>query len=130
MYKIFKCLLKCIYYADMEADAHDKISLIEDVFNHLDIYRSILVYDDESEFIAIKKHLKSQYYPIMEHPEDKDARIYTIHTKQDPFYFHFHWDTVTHILMLSPSCADFIYNDLLQDCPNPQKIMLINIYRE
>jgi hypothetical protein len=97
-----------------------RLSQIEELYSSMSIYRSLIVYEDDNEFKALKKEMLMRDYTFSEDPET--CRIYTLNIN-DSIHCDIDWKTVSLIICLSDKCMDSVQS--LYSMLNSQKIAVI-----
>jgi hypothetical protein len=86
-----------------------RLSQIEELYSSMSIYRSLIVYDDDNEFIALKKAMLLRDYTFTEDPETR--RIYTLKVSDsdhDKIDTSIDWKTVSLVICLSDECMEYV----------------------
>ena len=79
---------------------------IEDIYQSLNIYRSLIVYDDVDEFLRLKEILLQNDYPIS---TDGNCRMYNIlNTKLDLHSEDIQWDTINVVICFDDQSFEYI----------------------
>lgn len=95
---------------------------IEDIYQSLNVYRSLIVYDNADEFTPLKELLIKNDYPII---NGDYGRMYTFERGElDLNSVDIQWDTISVVI-----CLDDMSFDYIKDIINkfPILILLIKI---
>lgn len=101
---------------------YQRFQQIEDIYQSLNVYRSLIVYDYAEEFAPLKELLIQNDYPIM---NGDYGRMYTFERGGlDLNSVDIHWDTISVVI-----CLDDISFDYIKERINkfPLLILLIKI---
>ena len=79
---------------------------IEDIYQSLNVYRSLIVYDDKDEFLPLKELLMQNDYPIT---TGENCRMYTFDNKELDFSSNdIHWNTINLVVCLDDVSFDYV----------------------
>lgn len=83
-----------------------RLKQIEDIYQSLNVYRSLIVYDDKEEFLPLKELLIQNDYPIT---TGENCRMYTLDNRDLDFSSEdIHWDTINVVICLDDESFDYV----------------------
>lgn len=113
---------------DNEKTVHEKIAALEDIYQNYDIYRAVLIYDDEDEFTQMLDTLQEKEYPIAKADDtDPGIRMFGVKMGNDTFYLNIPWEQVNMIISMAPSCDAYAREVFYSECMGHEKINIVYI---
>lgn len=91
----------------------EPFSVIRDVYETMNIYKSVVLYGDESEFAGLRNVLVENDYPLVQHMKDRSSgRMFCVHINDDTSIVE--WDTVSVVFAMGDTVFDHAKRIILE----------------